>query len=106
MLHASTAARIHTYLAEHPLERPNPAAELVFRDHEDLEIGRAPLQQLTAELFEAILNRFLVSHAPGLRNLEVVPSTGGIGESGRGRPVSRARHPVAPSTVRPAAYST
>src|SRR2546427_6302569 len=49
-------------LHEDPLQRPDPAAELVLRDHEDLEIGRAPLQQLAAKLLETLLDRLLVSH--------------------------------------------
>src|SRR2546422_5384720 len=47
---------------EHPLERPDPAAELVLRDYEDLEIGRAPLEELTAELLESKSDGRLVPH--------------------------------------------
>ncbi len=51
-------------LVERPLERVNPAAELVLRDHENLEIGRAPLQELTTQLFEPPSDRLLVPHVP------------------------------------------
>src|SRR2546426_7441403 len=47
---------------EYPLERPDPAAKLVLRDHEDLEIGRAPLEELAAQLFEPDTDRLLVFH--------------------------------------------
>lgn len=40
-----------------PLERPDPAPELVLRGREDHEIRRAPLQKLTAKLFEWAINR-------------------------------------------------
>src|SRR2546426_900156 len=56
-------------LHEDPLERPDPPAELVLRDHEDLEIRRAPLQKLAAQLLETHLDRLLVSHVQGVNPL-------------------------------------
>ncbi len=49
-------------LHENPLERPDSTPELVLRRHEDQEIRRGPLQELTAELLEALADRLLVSH--------------------------------------------
>ena len=53
--------------AEDPLEGPNPASEFVLRDYEDPEIGRAPLQELTAKLLESNPDRLLVPHESGKR---------------------------------------
>lgn len=49
--------------ADHPLERLDPPAELILRDHEDLKIGRPPLEELATELLEPGVDRLLVSHA-------------------------------------------
>src|SRR5438309_10155197 len=42
---------------ENPLERPDPASELVLRGHEDHEVRGAPLQELAAQLLEAHTDR-------------------------------------------------
>jgi len=44
----SRSFRVRLGFPEDPLESPYLAAELVLRCHEDSELGRAPLQQLTA----------------------------------------------------------
>ena len=50
----SRAVRFCGWSLERPLQGQNPAAELVLRDHEDLEIRRAPLQELAAQLLEPL----------------------------------------------------
>lgn len=67
-----------TLPAKHPLERPDPTAELVLRDYEDPQIRCAPLQQLTAQLLEALTDRLLVPHARG-ENTAAGRSLGGRG---------------------------
>src|SRR2546427_5028797 len=45
---SSRPFRVRAGLSESPLQVPDPAPELVLRNHEGHEIRRAPLQQLTA----------------------------------------------------------
>src|SRR5437762_1947295 len=54
--------RVRARPSDDPLERPDPAAKLVLRGRENHEIGRAPLQHLTAKLLEALSEDFLVPH--------------------------------------------
>src|SRR6266567_7084819 len=51
-----------SFLADEPLERPNPPAQLVLRYREYSEIGRAPLKELTAQLLELIPDSFFIFH--------------------------------------------
>src|SRR5947208_2296720 len=53
---------VHAGLAEHPLESPNPAPEFVLRNHEDMEIGRAPREKATAQLLKGRADCLLVSY--------------------------------------------
>lgn len=75
-------AGVHHYsrIPENPFERPDPAAQFVLRDHEDPEIRRAPLQELTAELLEAHPDCLGVPHAAARFCRRVVSSAGGVGE--------------------------
>src|SRR3989442_15451681 len=61
---------------QHPLERPDPAAELVLRGDEDLELGRAPLQELAAQVLEAFSDDLLVPHGDVRILSTVILSTG------------------------------
>ncbi len=49
-------------LVQYPLEGPNPPAQLVLRDHEDSQVRRAPLEELTAQLLKTLANRLVVPH--------------------------------------------
>jgi hypothetical protein len=64
---------------KHPLECPDPAAEFVLRDYEDPDLRRAPLEELTAHLFEVFSDCLLVPHA------EQHESSAGLPLRGRGR---------------------
>lgn len=73
--------RIHTCLAQSPLEGSDPAAEFVLRNHENAEIGRAPLEQLTSRLLKPLPEDLLVSHWRNNALSKVVLSWGEVSEA-------------------------
>jgi hypothetical protein len=70
---------------EDPLERLDPSAQLVLRDHEDPKIGRAALDELTTELHEPRLDRFYILHVDAMRESRVIVSPGEVYETIRSR---------------------
>ncbi len=69
-----------SFLADEPLERPNPPAQLVLRYREYSEIGRAPLKELTAQLLELIPDSFFIFHL-----MPMLGTRGNSSDRGRGR---------------------
>jgi len=76
----TVTALLNRSALQHPLERSNPAAELVLRGHENHEVRRAPLQELAAKLLQAFSEDLLVPHVDARILPRVIPSVGEVGE--------------------------